>query len=116
MMQPSHGRGGLRPIDFRQLKELINLNDVLELYGWSPNRVLKGGTELRGPCPVHGSTSPKSVIFSVTPQRNAFKCFKCGAEGNQLDLAAHYFGMPRDQIVKIAVRLCQELGKEIPRL
>jgi DNA primase len=116
MMQPSHGRNELRPIDFRQLKELVSVLDVLELYRWNPNRVYRGGAQLRGPCPIHGSTSAKSLIFAVNPERNAFKCFKCGAEGNQLDLAAHYFSLPKDQIVKIAVRLCRELGKDIPRL
>lgn len=115
MMQPSHGSNQLRPIDFQQLKLDINMLDVLRLYDWQAVRVLKGGTELRGQCPIHGSKSPTSVIFSVSPNRNAFKCFKCGAEGNQLDLAAHYFNLPKDQIVKIAVQLCRQLGKDIPR-
>ncbi len=116
MTQMYHGRNELRPIDFRQLKELVSVLDVLELYRWNPNRVYHGGTEFRGPCPIHGSTSAKSLIFTVNPERNAFKCFKRGAEGNQLDLAAHYFSLPKDHIVKIAVQLCRELGKDIPRL
>ena len=115
MMQPSHGRNELRPIDFRQLKDMISVLDVLELYKWKPTKIYRSGTQLRGPCPFHGSSSPNSLILAVAPERNAFKCFKCGAEGNQLDLAAHYFNLPKDQIVKIAVQLCRELGKEIPR-
>jgi len=115
MMQPSHGRNELRAIDFRQLKELISVLDVLELYSWKPTKVYRGGAQMRGTCPIHGPTSPNSLILAVAPERNAFKCFKCGEEGNQLDLAAHYFNLPKDQIFKIAVRLCRELGKEIPR-
>ena len=116
MMQPAPDRRNLQPIDFRRLKEIVSLREVLELYGWQPTKSYQGGRYLRGACPIHGSTSPNSIIFAVSPEKNAFKCFKCGAAGNQLDLAAHYFGLPRDQIVRIAVRLCQQLGKEIPRL
>lgn len=88
--------------------------DVLGLYRWNPNRTYRGGAQLRGLCPIHRTTSPKLLIFAVNPERNAFKCFKCGAEGNQLDLTAQYFSLPKEQLVKTAVRLCKELGREIP--
>ena len=106
----------LRPIDFQTLKQEVSVLDVLELYHWQPTSIRRGGNELRGPCPVHGSKSEKSTIFSVSPSRNAWKCFKCDAGGNQLDLAAHYFDLPQSQSVRVAVALCRELGVEIPRL
>ena len=114
--EPTRARSRLKPIDFQALKAMISISDVLELYGWTPNAVRKGGAELRGKCPVHGSKSETSTIFAVSPKRNAFKCFSCNAGGNQLDLAAHYFGIPNAESVRVAVALCKELGIEIPRI
>jgi hypothetical protein len=96
-MQPSR-KNKLAPIDFQALKAEVSLLE-----------------ELRGPCPVHGSSSATSTIFAVSPTKNAWKCHKCEAGGNQLDLAASYFNLPQDQVVRIAVALCRELGREIPR-
>ena len=106
----------LSPIDFRRLKDEVPIAAVLQLYAWKPNAVRQGGTELRGPCPIHGSKSETSTIFSVSPQKNAFKCFSCDAGGNQIDLAGHYFGIPREESVRVAVALCRELGIDVPRI
>ncbi|QDV81052.1 DNA primase (plasmid) [Planctomycetes bacterium K2D] len=112
--QPQKNTSRLAPIDFQTLKAQVSLLDVLGLLKW---RVVKErGSELRGPCPVHGSSSPTSTIFAANPEKNAWKCHKCEAGGNQLDLAAHYFSLPKEQSVRVAVALCQELGREIPRL
>jgi DNA primase len=106
----------LRPIDFENLKATIPILDLLESIGWQPARVRHGGAELRGPCPIHASASQQRVIFSVTPSRNIFKCFKCNAGGDTIALAAYLFGIPLDQRVTAAVELCKHLGTEIPRL
>lgn len=105
--------GRLDPIDFQQLKSQVSVLDVLELFDWKP--ASQRGEELRGPCPVHGSSSTTSMTLAVSPSKNAWKCHKCGAGGNQLDLAAYYFHLPRDQVVRVAVALCRQLGREIPR-
>lgn len=107
--------GHLRPIDFGTLRSSLSIVELLESIGWNPVRTRRGGTELRGPCPVHHSRSARSVIFSVTPSRNIFRCFKCDAGGDTVALAAYLFGIPRDQRVT-AVQLCKQLGREIPRL
>ena len=113
---PGQQRGRkLAPIDFPRVKQEISILDVLKLMGWEPNARRQGGAELRGKCPVHGSKSETSKIFAVSPSKNAFNCFSCGAHGNQIDLAAHHFGIPADQSVKVIVALCRELGREIPR-
>lgn len=110
----NHVPAKLDPIDFRQLKLDVPITKVLELYHWKP--VKRSGQQLRGPCPVHGSKSETSQILSVSPKKNAWKCFKCEAGGNQLDLAAHYFRIPKDQVVRVAVALCRELRIDVPRL
>ena len=109
-------RGRLRPIDFDSLKQAVSIVELLESVGWQAVRTRRGGSELRGPCPVHKSSSATSVYFSVTPARNIFKCFQCDAAGDTIALAGYLFGIARDQRVKAAVALCRHLGIEIPRL
>ncbi|WP_442483351.1 CHC2 zinc finger domain-containing protein [Aeoliella sp. SH292] len=116
MMQnhSQHNSSRLAPIDFVALKAEVSLLDVLQLLKWQA--VKERGSELRGPCPVHGSSSPTSTIFAANTDKNAWKCHKCEAGGNQLDLAGCYFGLPKEQSVRVAVALCQKLGRDIPRL
>ena len=101
------------PVDFRELKSRVSIIEVLELMDWRP--VKKSAGQLRGPCPVHCSTSENSQTFVVTPSKNAWKCFKCDSGGNQLDLAASYFKIDATNIVWVAVQLCEQLGIEVPR-
>jgi DNA primase len=59
---------------------------VLELLGFVAQE--QSGAEVRGPCPVHGSTSPKSRSFSANLSKRVYRCFRCGSAGNHLDLYA----------------------------
>jgi DNA primase len=111
-----HGKARLLPIDFDALKRTVSIVELLESIGWKAVRTRRGGSELRGSCPVHGSRSETSLIFSVTPSRNIFKCFKCDAGGDTIALAAYLFGIARDQRVKAAVALCKQWGIDVPRL
>lgn len=107
--------GRLRPIDFETLKSTVSITELLESIPWKPVRTRRGGIELRGPCPIHKSSSPTSQILSVTPSRNIFKCFKCNAAGDTIALAAYLFSIPQDQRVKAAVELCKQHGIAVPR-
>ena len=109
-------RGRLRPIDLAELKRSVSIVELLESVGWKPSGTRQGGSELRGPCPVHKSRSETSPIFSVTPSQNICNCFRCNAAGDVITLAAYLFGIPAEQRVKAAVQLCKHLGREIPRL
>lgn len=111
-----HGMGRLKPIDFEALKARVSIADLLESIGWEPAQTRRAGEELRGPCPIHKSSSATSPIFSVTPSRGIFHCFKCDAGGDAIALAAYLFGILPKQRVKAAVELCKHLGIEIPRL
>ena len=112
----TYGMGRLKPVDFETLKTVVSIADVLESVGWESVETRRGGNELRGPCPIHKSSSRRSPIFSVTPSRGIFHCFKCDAGGDAIALAAYLFGIPPKQRVKAAVELCKHLGIEIPRL
>lgn len=106
--------GGVPPwgaIDYVEVRRRIGIVAVLELLEWTP--VAQAGVQLRGPCPIHGSSSPHSRSLSVNTAKNAFKCFGCGCHGNQLDLFALARGLP---IYRAAVELCERAGVDPPRL
>jgi DNA primase len=67
---------------------LAEVLDLLEFVAW-PSR----GDQVRGPCPIHSSTSPSSRSFSAHLKRQIYRCFKCGPCGNQLDLYAAATGL-----------------------
>lgn len=98
-------------IDYRAVRALITLPDVLDEIGFVP--VERRGAQLRGPCPVHRSTSPASRSFSANLDKNAFHCFRCGASGNQLDLWCAVSGLELHEGV---VLLCDRLAIDVPYL
>ena len=100
----------MRGIDFRELRALISMAEVLELIGFQAREA--SGQQRRGPCLLHGSDE-SSRVFSVNLAKNAFQCFKCGAAGNHLDLWA---AITKQSLYQAALDLCQRLNREIPWL
>jgi DNA primase len=99
-----HGR-----LDFAALRRQIAIGQVLDLIGWEP--VSKYGVQLRGPCPIHKSQNPKSRSLSVNLEKHAFRCFRCSAKGNALDLWTAVTGA---RLYDAALDLCRGLGIEPP--
>ena len=83
--------------------------DVLHLCGFKATET--SSDQLRGPCPIHGSPSPNSRSFSANLRKNTFRCFKCGAAGNQLDLWVAFTKLP---LHSAALDLCDKLGIKAP--
>jgi hypothetical protein len=77
-------------VDFRQARREVRLGRVLELLGWQARE--RRGQQVRGACPLHGSTSPRSRSFSAHLGRGVWQCFRCGACGNALELGAKATG------------------------
>ncbi len=96
-------------IDYAELRARVRIADVLRLCGFKAAEVM--GDQARGPCPIHGSTSPNSRSFSANLRKNTFRCFKCGAAGNQLDLWVAFTKLP---LHAAALDLCKKLGIEVP--
>jgi DNA primase len=96
-------------IDFRKVRAVVSMRDVLELLGFVPR--ISAGEQRRGVCPLHHSASPTSRVFSANLAKNAFRCFKCGATGNQLDLWAAATKQP---LHEAAQDLCRRLNRPIP--
>ena len=98
-------------IDFPALRAVVTLAAVLQLLGFHP-RTTKGSQQ-RGPCPLHGSTSGTSRCFSANLEQHTFQCFKCGKSGNALDLWANATGQ---SIYAAALDLCHRLQIHVPEL
>jgi DNA primase len=98
-------------IDWRAVKSEIGLGVVLELLRWEP--VVRAGVQVRGPCPVHGSSSAHSRVFSAHLGRNIWQCFGCGAKGNALGLWAQVTGQ---ELYAAVLALYGRLGRTPPWL
>jgi hypothetical protein len=98
-------------IDFRQARQEVRLAAVLGLLDWRCRQ--RRGEQVRGPCPVHRSTSPRSRSFSAHLGRNLWRCFVCQAQGNALDL---WLQVTRQQLYPAVLELYRQLGQDIPWL
>ena len=79
-------------IDYRRLRQLVPMAEVLELIGFQPTR--RKGPRLRGPCPIPLCPSASDPDFSVQLDRQIYQCFACHSKGNQLDLWAAVQNLP----------------------
>jgi hypothetical protein len=82
-------------IDYAFLREQVTMRQVLQHLGFL-DRMRGRDSDLRGPCPIHGSQSPASRSFSANLTKNVFSCHNtcCRAAGNVLDLWAAVHKLP----------------------
>lgn len=107
-------------IDYRELRRRISIARVLDLLGFEPVKVR--GAQLRGYCPVHRNSATSGVghckrkgrpPFSVNLDKQAYRCFECGSQGNALNLWASARQLP---LHAAALDLCRTLGIAPPLL
>jgi len=98
-------------VDFNVLRAEVTMQQVLQQLDWSATS--RSGHQLRGPCPVHRSTSTGSRTFSVNLESGRYYCHKCHSQGNQLELWAAVHQLT---IYQAALDLCQNIGREVPRI
>ncbi len=60
------------------LQQILAATDIVDLIGRSV-KLKRSGSGYTGLCPFHQEKTPS---FSVSPSRNAYHCFGCGAGGN----------------------------------
>jgi transposase len=99
-------------VDYEYLREQISIAQVLRHFGHYDR--LRGGVQLRGPCPIHGSSRPQSRSFAVHLEKNVFHCFHppCAAQGNTLDLWATVRKLP---IYEAALDLAETFHLQLNR-
>lgn len=98
-------------VDFNVLRAEIAMEQVLNQIGFEPTS--RSGSQLHGPCPVHGSTSSTSRTFSVNVETGRYFCHKCQSKGNQLELWA---AVRKLSIYDAAIDLCRALGRDVPQI
>jgi DNA primase len=98
-------------IDLRQARAEIRLAMVLELLGWHARE--RRGEQVRGPCPIHESSTPSNRPFSAHLGRSVWRCFRCQASGNALELWAQ---ATKQELYPATLELYRRLGRPVPWL
>jgi DNA primase len=89
------------------IQELLSRTDLVEVVGRYV-QLKKGGANFMGLCPFHGEKSPS---FSVSPAKQFYHCFGCGANGNAISFLMEHAGMGFVEAVK---ELAQQAGLPVP--
>jgi len=98
-------------IDYARLRAEVRIEQVLALLDFHATET--AGDEVRGPCPIHGSTSSTSRSFALNIRKQTYRCFKCGAGGNQLDLWVAVSKLPLHEAAR---DLCSRLAIKVPEI
>ena len=93
------------PESFKQ--DLLNRVDVVEVVSRYV-RLKKAGANFQGLCPFHTEKSPS---FSVSPAKQFYHCFGCGAHGNAIGFLMAYGGLGYVDAVK---DLASMTGMQVP--
>jgi DNA primase len=90
------------------IDELTARADIVELIG-SRVELKKAGREYRACCPFHNEKTPS---FWVSPQKQFYHCFGCGAHGTALGFLMEYDKLSFPEAIE---ELAGRLGLDIPR-
>jgi len=98
--------GGLIPDSF--IEELLGRVDIVEVI---ERRVplKKAGREYQARCPFHDEKTPS---FTVSPQKQFYHCFGCGAHGSAIGFMMNYEGL---EFVDAVEELARMAGLDVPR-
>lgn len=89
------------------LQDLLSRVDVVELVGRHV-QLRRGGANWSGLCPFHAEKSPS---FTVSPSKQFYHCFGCGAHGDAIRFLVEHSGMSFIDAVK---ELAQQVGMTVP--
>lgn len=91
------------------IEEIKNSNDIVDIISQYVN-LKRSGRNFFGLCPFHKEKSPS---FSVSPDKQIFHCFGCGAGGNVI----HFISKIENADFKEAIGiLANRAGIELPTL
>jgi DNA primase len=89
------------------ITDLLNRVDIVDVVGRYV-QLKKGGANFMGLCPFHSEKSPS---FTVSPTKQFYHCFGCGAHGTSIGFLIEYSGMGFVDAVK---DLAQNVGMVVP--
>ena len=90
------------------IDELIARADIAEIIG-ARVPLKKAGREYKACCPFHGEKTPS---FWVSPEKQFYHCFGCGAHGTVLGFLMNYDRLSFPEAIE---DLASRLGLEVPR-
>ncbi len=90
------------------IDELLNRVDIVDVIN---HRVplKKAGREFQACCPFHDEKTPS---FTVSPQKQFYHCFGCGAHGSAIGFLMEYDNLG---FVEAVETLADSIGIEVPR-
>ncbi|GGC06333.1 DNA primase [Pseudoduganella buxea] len=89
------------------ISDLLNRVDIVDVVGRYV-QLKKAGANFQGLCPFHNEKSPS---FTVSPTKQFYHCFGCGAHGTSIGFLIEYSGMGFVDAVK---DLAQNVGMVVP--
>jgi len=89
------------------IQDLLNRVDIVDVVGRYV-QLKKGGANFMGLCPFHNEKSPS---FTVSPTKQFYHCFGCGAHGTAIGFLIEYSGLGFVEAVK---DLAQNVGMTVP--
>ena len=97
---------GLIPQSF--IDDLLNRTDIVDVVS-SRIQLKKTGKNYSACCPFHKEKTPS---FSVSPDKQFYYCFGCGAGGNALGFVMDHDQLEFPQAIE---ELAKRAGMEVPR-
>ncbi len=98
--------GGLIPESF--IEELLGRLDIVEVIERHVP-LKRAGREYQACCPFHDEKTPS---FTVSPQKQFYHCFGCGAHGSVIGFLMNYEGL---EFVDAVEDLARHAGLTVPR-
>ena len=90
------------------LQDLLNRVDIVDVVG-KYVQLKKGGANFMGLCPFHNEKSPS---FTVSPTKQFYHCFGCGAHGTAIGFLMEHAGLTFPEAVN---DLAQSVGLSVPQ-
>ncbi len=99
---------GMAKYSETKLEEIRQANDIVDVIG-SFVKLKRVGSSYTGLCPFHSEKTPS---FSVSPSRQMYKCFGCGAAGNVITFIMEY---ENDSFPEAVQYLADRAGISLPK-
>jgi DNA primase len=90
------------------IQDLLARVDIVDVVGRAV-ALKKAGQNYLGLCPFHGEKTPS---FTVSPSKQFFHCFGCGAHGSAIGFLMDHRGLGYVEAVQ---ELAQMVGLQVPR-
>lgn len=89
------------------IQELLSRIDIVEVIN-KVSPLKRTGKNFMCCCPLHKEKTPS---FSVSQQKQFFKCFGCGASGNVIGFLMRYEGLSYPEAIR---KLAESIGMTVP--